>query len=134
MTEVASPCIKQCKLDASGRYCTGCLRTLDEISGWSRAGNAQKQAALDRIASLRQPLAVRQLHCTQCGSAFACGSGGSQGGLLVRRAAPAGQRRSQPRRLPVPGLPAKPAGAGTSPLSLAGQKLTTGTACRPPAP
>lgn len=80
MTEVASPCIKQCKLDASGRYCTGCLRTLDEISGWSRASNAQKQAALDRIASLRQPLAVRQLHCTQCGSAFACGSGGSQGG------------------------------------------------------
>jgi len=46
MTEVASPCIKQCKLDDSRRYCTGCLRTLDEITGWSSASNAQKQAAL----------------------------------------------------------------------------------------
>lgn len=80
MTEVASPCVKQCKLDDSRRYCTGCLRTLDEITGWSSASNVQKQAALDRIASLRQPLPVRQLHCTQCGSTFACGTGGRQGG------------------------------------------------------
>ncbi|MDC7704511.1 cysteine-rich CWC family protein [Vogesella indigofera] len=78
--DIASPCVKQCQLDASGHYCTGCLRTLAEISGWAAASNAQKQAALQRIASLRQPLPLRELNCRRCGQAFQCGTGGDNGG------------------------------------------------------
>ncbi len=29
-----SPCIKVCELDADGRVCVGCHRTLDEIGAW----------------------------------------------------------------------------------------------------
>ncbi|WP_020398694.1 DUF1289 domain-containing protein [Kordiimonas gwangyangensis] len=49
--EVASPCTKVCKLDPSGQYCTGCLRTRDEIACWSSASNDMKRAILNRIAA-----------------------------------------------------------------------------------
>lgn len=34
--EVESPCIKICVVHPEARICTGCFRTIDEISGWSR--------------------------------------------------------------------------------------------------
>lgn len=43
-----SPCISVCALDAEG-YCSGCLRTRDEIAGWMRL-TAEQQWAL--IATL----------------------------------------------------------------------------------
>ena len=44
MERPQSPCIKVCVLD-SGNRCTGCLRTVGEIAGWS-AMTAQEQWAL----------------------------------------------------------------------------------------
>lgn len=32
---VPSPCISVCKMDAATGWCEGCLRTIDEIAGWS---------------------------------------------------------------------------------------------------
>lgn len=49
--EVASPCTKVCKLDPTGRYCTGCLRTRSEIACWSSASDDMKRAILNRIAA-----------------------------------------------------------------------------------
>ncbi|SCK21452.1 cysteine-rich CWC family protein [Vogesella sp. LIG4] len=77
---VASPCIGVCELDASGRYCTGCLRTCAEIAGWPGASDAQKQVVLARLQALRSPGALRELACSRCGQAFHCGSGGKLGG------------------------------------------------------
>jgi predicted Fe-S protein YdhL (DUF1289 family) len=37
-----TPCIGICRLDASGRVCTGCLRTLDEIANWSQYIDAER--------------------------------------------------------------------------------------------
>ena len=34
--EIDSPCIKICVIQPETRLCTGCLRTIDEISAWSR--------------------------------------------------------------------------------------------------
>ena len=34
--EVESLCIKICVIHAESRLCTGCLRSIDEIGGWSR--------------------------------------------------------------------------------------------------
>ncbi|NCO21354.1 MAG: DUF1289 domain-containing protein [Rhodobacterales bacterium] len=34
--EVESPCVKICVVHPVARLCTGCLRSLDEIAGWSR--------------------------------------------------------------------------------------------------
>ena len=34
--ELQSPCIKVCVIHPEERLCTGCLRTIDEITAWSR--------------------------------------------------------------------------------------------------
>jgi uncharacterized protein len=47
---VASPCISVCVMDASSGYCTGCLRTIDEIAAWGQADEAFKSQVLQRIA------------------------------------------------------------------------------------
>jgi predicted Fe-S protein YdhL (DUF1289 family) len=45
-TTVASPCINVCQMDDMTGLCRGCFRTLDEISGWSRASNDDKLVIL----------------------------------------------------------------------------------------
>lgn len=34
--EIQSPCVKLCVIHPEERLCVGCLRSIDEISGWSR--------------------------------------------------------------------------------------------------
>ena len=34
--EIASPCVQICVIHPQARLCTGCMRTGDEISRWSR--------------------------------------------------------------------------------------------------
>jgi predicted Fe-S protein YdhL (DUF1289 family) len=41
---VASPCNNVCKVDARTGWCEGCLRTLDEIAGWSVLDDTEKRA------------------------------------------------------------------------------------------
>ena len=40
---VPSPCVSVCRMDAERVFCIGCLRTIPEISGWSRADAAGKR-------------------------------------------------------------------------------------------
>lgn len=42
----ASPCTKVCTLDAAGRVCIGCGRTLTEIARWASAGDPERRAIL----------------------------------------------------------------------------------------
>lgn len=48
---VESPCRNLCTLDRATRTCIACLRTLEEIGGWSRMSDAEKRRVLDRIAA-----------------------------------------------------------------------------------
>lgn len=41
---VPSPCVAVCKMDVSGTLCTGCLRTIPEITAWSRLDDPAKLA------------------------------------------------------------------------------------------
>jgi uncharacterized protein len=34
--EIQSPCVKLCVVHPEARLCIGCLRTIDEITQWSR--------------------------------------------------------------------------------------------------
>lgn len=56
---VPSPCTNVCRMDARGR-CEGCLRTLDEIAGWSTMSDAEKHLVWDTLA-LRQREAAAAL-------------------------------------------------------------------------
>jgi predicted Fe-S protein YdhL (DUF1289 family) len=53
LVPVPSPCISVCTMDPRSALCTGCLRTIDEIAGWSRYSDADKQAVWLRIAERR---------------------------------------------------------------------------------
>ncbi len=48
-----SPCINVCRMDETTGWCAGCLRTLDEITLWSRLSEAGKQAVWDALAQRR---------------------------------------------------------------------------------
>lgn len=48
-TGVASPCVKLCLVHPEERICTGCFRTLDEIAGWTRMNDTEKQAVIDAL-------------------------------------------------------------------------------------
>ena len=49
--EVQSPCVKICVVHPTERICTGCLRTIDEISQWSRMSNETRAALIEELPS-----------------------------------------------------------------------------------
>jgi hypothetical protein len=52
-----SPCISVCALDAEG-FCSGCLRTREEIAGWIGMSPAEQWALLEVLEqrhSARRP-------------------------------------------------------------------------------
>ncbi len=60
-----SPCVSLCQMHAATGWCRGCLRTLDEIAGWSRLDNPGKYAVLHQLQARRitfqaLPLALRE--------------------------------------------------------------------------
>ena len=46
---VPSPCVSVCRMDAGRVLCVGCLRTIPEISAWSRMTDDDKRAVWARI-------------------------------------------------------------------------------------
>lgn len=49
-----SPCINLCRIDVRSGWCVGCWRTLDEIAGWSRLGNAERSALWQQLPARQQ--------------------------------------------------------------------------------
>ncbi len=58
ISNVESPCIGVCQLDEEN-VCVGCLRTLSEISLWSRLSSLQKAAIMLEIKSREDKLNQR---------------------------------------------------------------------------
>jgi predicted Fe-S protein YdhL (DUF1289 family) len=46
---VPSPCINVCRMDKASGWCEGCLRTIDEIRGWSTYDDTEKRAVWDTL-------------------------------------------------------------------------------------
>jgi len=44
MATMGSPCINICRMDDATGWCDGCLRTIDEIAGWSSFNDDMKRA------------------------------------------------------------------------------------------
>ncbi len=68
--EIASPCIKICVIQPETRLCTGCLRTIDEITQWGRMGHDDRAKVMAALP-LRAPLLQKRK--------------GGRAGRLVRR-------------------------------------------------
>jgi predicted Fe-S protein YdhL (DUF1289 family) len=56
-TSIKSPCRRNCCLNQED-VCLGCGRSIDEITGWQRASNSQRQQILidsrQRLAELKK--------------------------------------------------------------------------------
>lgn len=53
--EVQSPCVNICVVHPEARICTGCLRSIEEITAWSRMSREERaeiMAALPQRADL----------------------------------------------------------------------------------
>jgi predicted Fe-S protein YdhL (DUF1289 family) len=57
----ASPCINVCRIDRSTGWCEGCRRSVDEITRWPLASDAEKTAILAELPqrAVRKRLGVR---------------------------------------------------------------------------
>jgi predicted Fe-S protein YdhL (DUF1289 family) len=53
---VVSPCISVCQLDPRTGLCLGCLRSLEEISSWSRISRNEQREVLAAVAARREAL------------------------------------------------------------------------------
>lgn len=51
---IASPCINICRMDAQTGLCSGCFRTIDEITTWSRCSEARRREILASITHRRE--------------------------------------------------------------------------------
>lgn len=58
--EVESPCIKVCVIHPETRLCTGCLRSIDEITDWGRMTPEARRAVMAELAVRAPLLAVRR--------------------------------------------------------------------------
>ena len=57
---VASPCISICQMHAASGWCTGCLRTLDEIAAWASLDDRARRQVLQRLGARRVAWRARQ--------------------------------------------------------------------------
>ena len=56
--EIDSPCVQVCVVHPVERICTGCYRTIDEITAWSKMSPDQRRSIMaelpDRAPRLRK--------------------------------------------------------------------------------
>lgn len=65
MTATVSPCINVCRME--GNICVGCLRTLDEIAGWSRMSDREKQSVLACVEQRKAAAGTADFQSGECG-------------------------------------------------------------------
>ncbi|MDX1738469.1 MAG: DUF1289 domain-containing protein [Alphaproteobacteria bacterium] len=54
LPEIPSPCVGICKLDAITGFCSGCLRSRDEIKAWRGATNDERLLILQDLKERRK--------------------------------------------------------------------------------
>lgn len=57
---VPSPCVSICRMDERSGWCTGCLRTIDEIATWARLDDVAKRAVWKLLPARREALAQQR--------------------------------------------------------------------------
>ncbi len=58
--EVESPCIQICMVHPEERICTGCLRSIDEITRWSKMEADERSAIMEELPSRAPRLRKRR--------------------------------------------------------------------------
>ena len=58
--EIESPCIKICVVHPEARLCTGCLRSIDEITRWSKMTPEARRAVMAELPARKALIAQRR--------------------------------------------------------------------------
>ncbi|MGB0245449.1 MAG: DUF1289 domain-containing protein [Paracoccaceae bacterium] len=58
--EIESPCVKICVIHPSERLCTGCNRTIEEISAWSRLPQVERDKIINELPERASKLKKRR--------------------------------------------------------------------------
>ena len=58
--EIESPCVQICIVHPETRICTGCYRTIDEITDWSRMTPEASRNIMDDLPARADELKVRR--------------------------------------------------------------------------
>jgi len=58
--EVDSPCVNICIIHAKANICTGCFRTIDEISSWSNMSETERKGIIKELPNRSSKLRVRR--------------------------------------------------------------------------
>ena len=58
--EIDSPCVNICVIHPDARLCTGCLRSIDEITQWSRLSPDARRAIMAELPGRAPRLAQRR--------------------------------------------------------------------------
>ncbi len=58
--EIESPCVNICVIHPAERLCTGCLRTIDEITEWSRMTPEKRREIMAELPSRAPRLKQRR--------------------------------------------------------------------------
>ena len=58
--EIESPCVKICIIHPSERLCTGCHRTIEEISTWSRLPKIERDKIINELPERASKLKKRR--------------------------------------------------------------------------
>ena len=58
--EVQSPCIKVCVIHPEARLCTGCLRSIEEITIWSKMTPEARRMVMDELPTRQGQLTKRR--------------------------------------------------------------------------
>ena len=58
--EIESPCVQICVVHPETRICTGCYRTIDEITDWSRMTPETRRDIMNDLPARADKLKVRR--------------------------------------------------------------------------
>ena len=58
--ELQSPCIKICVIHPEARLCTGCLRSIDEITAWSKLSPQARQSIMEELPTRQGQITKRR--------------------------------------------------------------------------
>ena len=58
--EVDSPCVSICIIHPQAKICTGCFRTIDEISSWSNMSDSERKGIIKELPNRSSKLRVRR--------------------------------------------------------------------------
>ena len=58
---IKTPCIKVCVVDGESGLCLGCFRRLNEVAGWTRFSDAERDAILAELPERRRLIRPEKL-------------------------------------------------------------------------